>query len=91
MCLPKAGLSSPTPFWQVFVWPIKTSSDGDVCHLQVICADSFPSSPSAGFTLMSCLDFPFCKLRLLLFVVFYGTVEYTIPLYSVIALGLAGD
>lgn len=56
------------------VWPSKTSSDGDVCHLQVTCANSFPSLPSTGFTLMYCPDFPSCKLRLLLFVLFCGTV-----------------
>lgn len=61
MSLPDAGLRAPTPFWQVFVWPIKTSNDEDVCHLQVICANSFPSLPSAGFTIMSCLSNPFYR------------------------------
>lgn len=46
---------------------LKTSSDGDVCPLQAICASAFPSSPSAGFTLMSYLAFPSCNLRLFLF------------------------
>lgn len=88
MPLLEARLNAPTPFWQVFVWPIKTSSDGEVCHLQVICANYVPS---IGFILMSWLDFPFCTLRLLLFVLFYETVEYTIPFYSAVTLCLAGE
>lgn len=64
---PSARWMDPYHPWQVFVYPIKNLQWWRCVSSSGNCANASPSSPSAGFTLMSYLAFHFFDFRLLLF------------------------